>query len=73
MNEFRDQEIKIKATYEKSVNDFLAQFYDQQLNRIDQSLAEVDCGCAEHTKNLRSMEALLLKTGDEMLALSMTS
>ena len=73
LNEFRDQEIKIKATYEKSVNDFLAQFYDQQLNRIDQSLAEVDCGCAEHTKNLRSMEALLLKTGDEMLALSMTS
>lgn len=73
LNEFRDQEIKIKATYEKSVNDFLTQFYDQQLTKIDQSLAEVDCGCAEHTKNLRSMEALLLKAGDELVALSIAA
>lgn len=73
LNEFRDQEIKIKATYEKSVNDFLGQFYDQQLTKIDQSLVEVDCGCAEHTKNLRSMEALLLKAGDEMVALSIAA
>lgn len=73
LNEFRDQEIKIKATYEKSVNDFLAQFYDQQLTKIDQSLAEVDGNCAEHTKNLRMLEHLLLCTSDEMAALSMVA
>lgn len=70
LNELRDQEIKIKATYEKSVNDFLAQFYDPQLEKIDQALAEVDSNCAEHTKNLRSMEQLMIKVGDEMVALA---
>lgn len=70
LNELRDQEIKIKATYEKSVNDFLAQFYDQQLEKIDQALSEVDSGCAEHTKHLRQMEQLLLQAGDELVALA---
>ncbi len=69
-NELRDQEIKIKAAYEKSVNDFLTQFYDPQLEKIDQALAEVDSGCAEHTKNLRAMEQLMLRVGDEMMSLS---
>ena len=71
-NELRDQETKIKATYEKSVNDFLAQFYDPQLEKIDQTLAEIDSSCAEHTRNLRGMEELLLRTGDELVALSTT-
>lgn len=70
LNELRDQEIKIKATYEKTVNDFLQQAYDPQLAQIDQSLAEVDSGCAEHTKNLRAMERLMLRVGDEMISLS---
>lgn len=70
LNELRDQEVKIKATYEKSVNDFLAQFYDPQLEKIDQALAEVDGNCAEHTKNLQLLENLLLRVGDESIALS---
>lgn len=70
LNELRDQEIKIKTTYEKSVNDFLAQFYDPQLEKIDQALAEVDSNCAEHTKNLRAMEQLQLRVGDELVALA---
>ena len=70
LNELRDQEIKIKAVYEKSVNDFLTRFYEPQLEKIDQALAEVDSGCAEHTKNLRSMEELLLQIVDELVALS---
>lgn len=70
LNELRDQEIKIKATYEKSVNDFLAQFYDPQLEKIDQALTEVDSSCAEHTKNLQAMEQLQLRVGDELVALA---
>lgn len=70
LNELRDQEIKIKATYEKSVNDFLTRFYDPQLEKIDQALAEVDSNCAEHTKNLRAMEQLQLRVGDELVTLA---
>ena len=70
LNELRDQEIKIKASYEKTVNDLLQQVYDPQLEKTDQALAEVDSGCAEHTKNLRAMEQLMLRVGDEMLSLS---
>lgn len=72
LNEMRDQEVKIKATYEKSVNDFLAQFYDPELEKLDQALSEVDGSCTEHTKNLRAMEQLMLKVGDEMVALAVT-
>lgn len=70
LNEFRDQEIKVKSAYEKSISDFLAQFYDPQLEKIDQSLAEVDSSCAEHTKNLNLMEDLVLKASNELVALS---
>lgn len=62
-------EIKIKSAYEKSISDFLAQFYDPQLEKIDQSLAEVDSSCAEHTKNLNLMEDLVLKASNELVAL----
>ena len=68
-NELRDQEAKIKASYEKSVNDFLEKYYGSKLTEIDNGLAEVDGSCAEHTKNLREMEQLLLRVGDEMIAL----
>lgn len=70
LNELRDQEVKIKASYEKTVSDLLQQVYDPQLEKIDQALAEVDSGCAEHTRNLRAMEELMLRVGDEMLSLS---
>lgn len=73
LNELRDQAIKIKAVYEKSVNDFLAHFYDPQLEKIDQALAEVDSGCAEHTRNLWAMEQLALKVGDEVFALALAT
>ena len=68
-NELRDYELQVKATYEKSIDDFLRQYYDAKLNELDQALAEVDSNCAEHTKNLRAMEQLLLRVGDEMIAL----
>lgn len=68
-NELRDYELQVKATYEKSVGDLLRQYYDPKLTEIDQTLAEVDSNCAEHTKNLRAMEQLLLRVGDEMIAL----
>lgn len=69
LNELRDHEIQIKASYEKVVNDFLQQYYDSKLEQIDLALAEVDGNCAEHTKNLRAMEQLLMRVGDEMIAL----
>lgn len=69
LNELRDQEIKIKADYEKVVNDLLQQYYDPKLAQIDQALTEVNDNCAEHTRNLRAMELLLLRTSDEMMAL----
>ena len=72
LNELRDHEVQIKATYEKTVNDFLKQYYDPQLETIDRALADVDDSCAEHTKNLRTIEALLLRVGDELIALSTT-
>lgn len=71
-NEMRDQEIKIKAVYEKSVNDFLAQVYDPQLAEIDRILADVDKTCAKHTKTLRELEQLQLRVSDEMVALAVS-
>lgn len=68
-NELRDQEFKIKASYEKSVNDFLQQYYEPKLVEINKVLAEVDGSCAEHTKYLRELEQLQLRVGDEMAAL----
>ena len=70
LNELRDQEVKIKAMYETNVNDFIRNYYEPKLKEIDQSLAQVDGRCAEHTQNLRAMESLLLRTGDELLSLS---
>lgn len=70
LNELRDQEIKIKADYEKTVNDFLSQVYDSKLDEIDRILAEVDNSCVEHTKKLRELEQLQLRVSDEMVALS---
>ena len=71
-NEMRDQEIKIKAVYEKSVNDFLAQVYDPQLAEIDRILADVDKTCAKHTETLRELEQLQLRVSDEMVALAVS-
>ena len=68
----RDQEIKIKAVYEKSVNDFLAQVYDPQLAEIDRILADVDKTCAKHTETLRELEQLQLRVSDEMVALAVS-
>lgn len=73
LNELRDQEIKMKASYEKSVNDFLSRYYDPQLAKIDQALFELDGSCAEHTTNLQTMEQLALKVGDEMMALAVVN
>lgn len=72
LNELRDHEVQIKATYEKTVSDFLQQYYDSRLETIDHALAEVDGSCTEHTKNLRAIEALLLRVSDELIALSAT-
>lgn len=72
LNELRDQEVKIKADYEKAVNDFLAQSYNPRLEKLDRVLAEVDGNCAEHTKNLRKLEQLQLRVGDEMVALTVS-
>lgn len=72
LNELRDQEVKIKADYEKAVNDFLAQSYDPRLEELNRVLAEVDSSCAEHTKNLRKLEQLQLRVGDEMVALTVS-
>ncbi len=69
LNELRDQEIKIKSDYEKTVNDLLQQYYDPKLAQIDQALAEAGGSCAEHTQNLRALEQLLLRAGDEMVSL----
>lgn len=69
LNELRDQEIQIKASYEKAVNSFLQKYYDPKLAQMDQALEEVNESCAEHTKNLKEMEQLLLRVGDEMTAL----
>lgn len=68
-NELRDQEVKIKASYEKSVNDFLQQYYEPKLAEINKVLAEVDGSCAEHTRYLHEMEQLQLRVGDEMMSL----
>ena len=67
---FGEQEVKIKASYEKAANVFLQEYYDPRLVQMDQVLAEVNESCAEHTENLRAMEQLLLRVGDEMIALS---
>lgn len=72
LNELRDQEVKIKATYETTVNDFIRNYYEPKLQEIDRSLTQVDGRCAEHTQNLRAMESLLLRTGDELLSLSVS-
>jgi len=69
LNELRDHETKMKATYEKAVNDLLQQAYDQKLNEINQALAEVDSACAEHTNNLQVLEQLQLRVSDEMVSL----
>lgn len=69
VNELRDQEIQIKASYEKAVNDFIQQYYDPQLEKIDCALEEVGGSCAVHSKNLRSIEQLLMRVGDEMMSL----
>lgn len=68
-NELRDQEVKIKAAYEKSVNDFLQQYYEPKLAEINKVLAEKDGSCAEHTKYMHELELLQLRVGDEMAAL----
>ncbi len=70
LNELRDQESKMKAGYEKLVNDFLVQTYDSKLAELDQALAEVDSGCAAHTKALRELERLQLQVGDELISLA---
>lgn len=47
----------------------MQQYYDPKLAQMDQALADVNGSCAEHTKNLRAMEQLLLCVGDEMVSL----
>lgn len=72
MNELRDAETSAKASYEKAVRDFLQQHFDAKLEAISQSLSAVDADCAEHTENLRALEQLQLRVGEEIAALSIS-
>lgn len=72
MNELRDAETSTKASYEKAVQDFLQQHFDAKLEAIDLSISSVDADCAEHTENLRALEQLQLRVGEELAALSIS-
>lgn len=70
LNELRDAEIAAKASYEKAVQDFLKRYFDERLDKINLSLSSVNEACESHTENLRVLEQLQLRTGEEIAALT---
>lgn len=73
LNELRDYEASVKASYEKSVEDFLTQHYDRPLGELEKILASVNSTCEEHTENLRTLEMLQHQVGKEMAVLSVSA
>ena len=69
LNELQTQTVKIKADYEKHVNDFLEQSYDRKLAELDGILAEINEGCMQHTQKLKELEHFRTRLGDEMVSL----
>lgn len=69
LNELQTQTVKIKADYEKRVNDFLEQSYDYKLAELDRILADIDEGCMQHTQKLKELEHFRTRLGDEIVSL----
>ena len=66
LNELRDSEARIKATWDRAVNEALEKFYGPKIAQLDKELANVSSECAAHIRNLEQLGELRGRLDDEM-------
>ena len=66
LNELRETEADIKATWEKSVSDVLEKFYGPKIEQLDRELADVSSECEIHTRNLGQVNELRSRVEPEL-------
>ena len=66
LNELRDSEARIKATWDRAVNEALDKFYSPKVAQLDKELSNVSSECAAHTQNLEQLGELRGRLDDEM-------
>ena len=72
LNELRETEAGIKATWEKSVSDVLEKFYGPKIEQLDRELADVSSECESHTRNLGKVNELRSRVESELRELDAT-
>ena len=71
LNELRNSEEKVKATYTDSVQTYLADHYDAQIAELGQKLAQVSDACEAHIRIATQVDQLLLSAGNEIAELAL--
>ena len=71
LNELRNSEEKVKATYIDSVQTYLADHYDAQITELNQKLVQVNDACEAHIRIAEQVDKLLLSVGNEIAELAL--
>ena len=71
LNELRDHEEKVRASYTSSVYAYLSDYYDERIAELDQKLAQVNDACAAHTRIAAEADQLLLAVSNEVAELAL--